>query len=834
MTTTQPMRPVRARSARSSPPQRVPSRWRRRLRNDLRSIFARGDLSSLLMTWALMAVTALALDTAGWAAGTGGLVTVSFFAVGFGFLLARSRYSELTALVLSMSYSLLVVFGVGAMTLVESGSLRARVVELIRRVSTWIQQAAQGGQPANDETVFVLFLAVLFWFLGHNVAWHVFRVDRVWRVIVPTGLVLITNQFYYQGDANLNIYLAAFVVLSLLLLIRSHIDAREFDWYVHRVHFPPRVRRTFFQAGGVLAALIVALSWMAPVGADDKNLDRLNEFLSGEPFAELADLWNRLFSSLEGEGIATADYYGGEQLELGGAIRLGDQPVMMVQAPPGPRYYWRSTVFDRYGFDGGSWEWRHIRTVRAYTESDGLELNIGETLPGSRQEVQQRVTMMIRATRLVYAAPQPVMLGLPVEAELDCTDDLGRLCVNENRPADVSIIRARSTLRTGDSYTVRSSMSTASADELRAAGVGYPDWVLRLYLQGASSVAPEVQQLAAQIVSEAGAVTPYDQAKAIERWLRLNIQYNELIPAPPPDRDPLTWFLFELREGYCNYYATAMVMMLRTQGIPARMAAGFAQGTWDPEQGGFLVRERDAHTWVEAYFPGYGWIEFEPTADEAPLEREGDQAPLGEQQQQPTVTPFPTATPTPLPTATPVTPTPDGGANATPTGAADQPVMPSSPTPTVTPEPPASVTRVDADEGGGLLRTVLMTLGIFALILVLGVGVLLFLIWYVEYRGLGGLSAVQKAYARMGIYGAWLGLRLDRSATPDERRRYLIGAVPEGEEPINSITRAYILDRYASPAKRDGYRLSEQAAQSAWRQARQAFIRRKLRRGRRS
>ena len=108
------------------------------------------------------------------------------------------------------------------------------------------------------------------------------------------------------------------------------------------------------------------------------------------------------------------------------------------------------------------------------------------------------------------------------------------------------------------------------------------------------------------------------------------------------------------------------------------------------------------------------------------------------------------------------------------------------------------------------------------------------LIWYVEYRGLGGLSAVQKAYARMGIYGAWLGLRLDRSATPDERRRYLIGAVPEGEEPINSITRAYILDRYASPAKRDGYRLSEQAAQSAWRQARQAFIRRKLRRGRRS
>ena len=85
--------------------------------------------------------------------------------------------------------------------------------------------------------------------------------------------------------------------------------------------------------------------------------------------------------------------------------------------------------------------------------------------------------------------------------------------------------------------------------------------------------------------------------------------------------------LFDLKQGYCNYYASAMVVMLRTMGIPARMAAGFAQGTWNHGEQAFVVEERDAHTWVEVYFPGYGWVEFEPTAAQAPLNR-GDEPQL--------------------------------------------------------------------------------------------------------------------------------------------------------------------------------------------------------------
>ncbi len=832
MATTPHRRPVGTAEDFTTRAQRVPGRRRRRLRNYLRSVFARGDLTSLLLVWALMIITALALDAAHWTDGLGALVPISVLAVAAGFLLARSHYSEPLALLISSVYSLAAVLVTSAHTLVEDGRLWERTDTLLQQIAVWLDQAVAGNQPTNDDVAFVVFMSVLFWFLGHNAAWHVFRVDRVWRVIVPAGMVLITNQFYYQGEASLDLYLGGFVVLSLLLLIRSHIDLREYDWFIHQVSFSGAVRRAFMRTGAILAVILVALAWRAPTGSDDRDLSRIRELLSGDSLMELVELWNRLFSSLEGRGIATADYYGGTELQLSGAIQLGDQPVMLVEidGPPGARYYWRSTVYDAY--DAVSWRWRHIRTVRAFTDQAGLRFNIGPAEPGARAEARQQFTMLIRASNLVYAAPQPTIMGLPVEAELDCVEDLERTCVNENGLADVAIIRARSTLRAGDQYTVTSLVSTASGAALRGAGQNYPDWVLRLYLQGANSVAPRVRDLAAQIVSRAGVVTPYDRVRAIEFWLRTNIQYNERIPTPPRGSDPIEWFLFEQREGYCNYYATAMVLMLRSQGIPARMAAGFAQGIWDAERGAYLVRERDAHTWVEVYFPGYGWVEFEPTADEAPINRQDDATPLAIL---PTVTPVPTPTPLPTATFTPPAPTPDDTNPTLDSGAAGRVAPPSStptpsptPAPSATPPPPPDPTRVGPEEDRALLRVILLALGILALVVLALVLAVLFAIWYIEYRGLGGLSVVQRAYARLSIYGRWIGLRFADSATPDERRRRLVARLPEIEQPINTITHTYVNERYGIPPEPAQSEKTRSQAAEAWQTARWAFIRRKV------
>lgn len=85
------------------------------------------------------------------------------------------------------------------------------------------------------------------------------------------------------------------------------------------------------------------------------------------------------------------------------------------------------------------------------------------------------------------------------------------------------------------------------------------------------------------------------------------------MPAPPPDRDAVDWFLSNSREGYCDYFASAMAVMARSLGIPSRVVSGYSTGTLDPACGTYEVRQENAHSWPELFFPAYGWVRFEPT-----------------------------------------------------------------------------------------------------------------------------------------------------------------------------------------------------------------------------
>ncbi len=128
-----------------------------------------------------------------------------------------------------------------------------------------------------------------------------------------------------------------------------------------------------------------------------------------------------------------------------------------------------------------------------------------------------------------------------------------------------------------------------------------------------------IQALALEITAPYD--SPYDKSVAITNYLRTEIKYAPAIFFPEEPVDRLEYFLLEGKQGFCNYYASAQVLMLRSVGVPARLAVGFAQGESNLQNTFYTVRERDAHAWPEVYFPGYGWIEFEPTGNQAPLER---------------------------------------------------------------------------------------------------------------------------------------------------------------------------------------------------------------------
>jgi len=166
-------------------------------------------------------------------------------------------------------------------------------------------------------------------------------------------------------------------------------------------------------------------------------------------------------------------------------------------------------------------------------------------------------------------------------------------------------------------YNALARLPHTDAAKLREAASEYPEEIRKVYLQ-LPAVDPRVTELAKQ--ATARAVTPYDKAVAIEAFLRSRFAYT-LNLTGKPGKDPLAHFLFVTRAGHCEYFASAMAIMLRTLGIPTREVNGFLPGTYNDIAGDYIVRASDAHSWVEVYFPGNGWVTFDPTPAGAPESR---------------------------------------------------------------------------------------------------------------------------------------------------------------------------------------------------------------------
>jgi protein-glutamine gamma-glutamyltransferase len=159
-------------------------------------------------------------------------------------------------------------------------------------------------------------------------------------------------------------------------------------------------------------------------------------------------------------------------------------------------------------------------------------------------------------------------------------------------------------------YEGLSILPVARPAQARFAGTDYPEEIRNTYLQLPTNLDPRIAELAKKISGNAN--NPYEQSLAMEKYLQTNFTYTLNIQGKP-GVDPLTYFLFESRAGFCEYFATAMAVMLRTQGIPSREVNGFLPGEYNDVAGDYIVRASDAHSWVEAYFPGVGWLTFDPT-----------------------------------------------------------------------------------------------------------------------------------------------------------------------------------------------------------------------------
>lgn len=704
--------------------------------------------STLLLLWGMLLIATVGIMQADLIDGLQILPIVATLALFAGLFLAKSIFSERTAHLFALAYGLFFLFLLVGSTLPSEIPWRERIIDLIVRQVDWLQKAIGGG-TSRDGIIFVIQTAAVFWILGYLSAWYTFRKPHVWRVVLPTGIVLLSVVYYYLGPRPLALYLALYVLLALIFIARTHLAAEEVGWRAAAVRYESGIRFDFIRAGLIAALVALLIAWTLPTMTANASV---GDALSGVrgPWRGFQDNWTRLFSSLRSYGTGTSDPYQ-DTLVLGGPRSVGNTLIMDVQVPEQLAYgYWQAIAYDTYV--DGRWETNFVAGEPLLHIPDDGVLSVPFTL--SRNVLTQTVTNYLPNSSFLYGAAE--MVGTDRQMYVETAYD-------ENNNLLVSSLRSRFVLRPGDQYQVVSRVSAVDATSLRSTSTVYPAWIQEHYLQLPDSVSAETVQLAEEVT--AGLTTPFDMALAIRDHLRGRIVYNDQIDAPPQGVDPVHHVLFATQEGYCNYYASAMAVMLRSQGVAARVVSGYTPGEYDEASRVYRVRANNAHTWVEVFFPGYGWIEFEPTAT-IPLVERPESAGGGDA--------FATA-------SGPIT-TPDRNA-----------LLPGEDLES------AADAGLGVDEGAnsggaGFFGDISpWTIGITTTVLLVA-AVMMVMAQRVNTR----IEAdVDRSYDRLGGWARWLGITWRPTQTPYEQADLLVSAVPDGQAPVRNLTRQYVRKQFS-------------------------------------
>ncbi len=271
----------------------------------------------------------------------------------------------------------------------------------------------------------------------------------------------------------------------------------------------------------------------------------------------------------------------GSEVDIVGDISLSPEARYTVTASESR--YWRTSSYDRYTGDG----W--VRTG----ESRPLEERGLDSPPGPTTRLEQTFEPE-SAIGTMPAAWRPVSVS----------EDAGDLA----QVTSLGGLEPEAQLSVGDSYQVTSAVPDVTADQLASATSDDPAAVEEEFTQLPESTPDRVTRRTANITASAS--NRYETARIVEQWLESNREYS--LDVDRPDGNVADAFLFEMERGYCTYYATTMVTMLRSQGIPARLTVGYTPGEQVGEET-YVVRGYNSHAWVEVYFPEYGWIPFDPT-----------------------------------------------------------------------------------------------------------------------------------------------------------------------------------------------------------------------------
>lgn len=572
----------------------------------IRAFFLRNWMATALLA-GLVALVMLSYYSAEWCTECQAPAPALALGAVYGGALVVSRFRARTAALLSIAMALLfAAFSAGRVFPSLGDLLRAPAAEtgwlMHVRLQTLLAELGRVlvAAPAfvrgelRSTPAYVFAMSVIAWSAGAWLLWCALRRRRAFAALLPAALLLVVNSARAGGDPA---FPWPFVALSVLLVARTAMVDRQAAWEERHVDHPELIGENWaLGAAGATALLIAVVVLSTP-----------------ETWRSLRDLFSvravqvvPAAGSTPGPGVPTASPVPVYRLELPDMRSIGDpvpgslsQATMMwvqVSDPPPalpggpvspapPQHYWRGAVFALY--NGTGWE-PFGAPAGAQGQTTSADAEAGRYL------LRQSFDLQVQHDENLFSVNNPVSTSAQVAVRIVAPDGTGLV---QGQVSD---------------YDVTSLATRASSAQLLVDMRRYPPEILEDYLQLPETLPARVRELAARVVE--GVTTPYEKATRVQDYLRTTYAYMLDVPRAPAGQDLVDYFLFDAPGGYCSYYASSMVVMLRAVGVPARLATGFATGEYDLARGAYRVPASAAHAWVEVYFPSYGWVEFEPTA----------------------------------------------------------------------------------------------------------------------------------------------------------------------------------------------------------------------------
>jgi hypothetical protein len=510
-----------------------------------------------------------------------------------------------------------------------AGDLGWAIWQHLVGAATWAARLITG-RASYDPAAAAFTWGLFMWGAAAWAAWAFRRRQQPFEAVLPAAVVLAASFSFARASIFLFI---PFLSCLIMLLGWNNLLRQEKTWLQRSLDYAEDLHLdTGMLVGGI--AVLVTFGAMAVSNLSPQKALEFVQNLGEQRSAETTQFGQAL-GLVSNPGQPGSPDFGmlPRQHLLGSSPELSERLVMLVRtdwpvilpanrpAEPAPApLYWRSLTYDIY--TGYGWKTSPVSAV-AYPANQ----------PVNRVSAQNQLTLQQNIQPVGNLGAQLHYVGSFSTANLEYQAEWRSVEENDPRrlaalemPDGQDLFSVIGKDRPPEAnYIVNSFLPRVSEAQLRTTGSDYPTWIRERYLALPERLPGRVRDLAATIT--AGASTPYDKALAIESFLR-TYPYTLEVAAPPQGQDVADYFLFSVKQGYCDYFATSMVVLARAVGLPARLVLGYASGSYIPETGQYLVTEADAHSWVEVYFPGTGWVEFEPTSGRPAVERPKELPPV--------------------------------------------------------------------------------------------------------------------------------------------------------------------------------------------------------------